>query len=80
MGESVLCFCPEMADNEPQNSVCRFAALLGLFLLLEVFGDDDSEIPLLIYCWQLLIGFVIVALQVIVTDVHHRRFINIEIH
>ena len=39
---------------------------------LEVFSDDDSEIPLLICCWQLLIGHVIVALHVVVSDVHHK--------
>ena len=75
-------FVPEIADNKPQYSVGRFAAFLGLCLPLEVFGDDDSQIPLLICCRQLLIGHVIVALHVVVCDVHHRtlNFINIEIH
>ena len=58
--------------DEPQYSVGRFAALLGLILPLEVFGDDDSEIPLLICCRQLLIGHVIAALHVVVSDVHHK--------
>ena len=49
-------------------------------LLLEVFGDDDSQILLLICCRQLLIGHVIVALHVVVSDVYHRTFINIETH
>ena len=35
-------FVPEIAGNEPQYSVCRFAAFLCLFLPLEVFGDADS--------------------------------------
>ena len=51
-----------------------------MFLPLEVFGDDDSQIPLLICCRQLLILHVIVALHVVLSDVHHRIFINIEIH
>ena len=61
-------------------SVGRFAASLCLFWPLEVFGDDDSQIPLLICCRQLLIGHVIIALYVVVSAVHHRTFINIEIH
>ena len=54
--------------------------LFSLFLSLEVFGDDDSLIPLPSYCRQLLIGYVIVALHVVVSDVLHRTFINIEIN
>ena len=43
MGGSVLCFCtPEIAGNKPQYSVGFFAAILCLFLPLEVCGDDDS--------------------------------------
>ena len=43
IGGSVLCFCiPEIAGNESQYSVSRFAAFLCLFLKFEVFGDDDS--------------------------------------
>ena len=73
-------FVPEIAGNEPQYSVGRFAAFLCLFSPLEVFGDNDSEIPLLIFCRQLLIGHVIVALHVVMSDVHHRTFIYIETH
>ena len=81
MGGPVLFFVPEIAGNEPQYSVGCFATFIGLFLPLEVFGDDDSQIiPLLICCRQLLIGHVIVALHVVVSDVHHRTCINIEIH
>ena len=36
-------FVPEIAGNEPQYSVGCFAAFLGLFLPLEVFGDDDPR-------------------------------------
>ena len=43
-------------------------------------GDDDSLIPLLTCCWQMLIGHVIVALDVVVSDVHQRTFIYIETH
>ena len=75
MGGSVLCFCTEIEGNESQYSVGRFAAFLCLFLPLEVFGDDDSKIPLLICCRQLLIGNVIVALHVVVSNVHHRTVI-----
>ena len=42
MGGTVLCFLPEIAGNEPQYSVGRFAAFLCLFLPLEDFSDDDS--------------------------------------
>ena len=35
-------FVPEIAGNEPQYSVDRFAAFQCLFLQLEVFGDDHS--------------------------------------
>ena len=35
-------FVSEIAGNEPQQAVGRFAAFLCLFLSLEVFGDDDS--------------------------------------
>ena len=73
-------FVPEIAGNELLYSVGRFAASLCLFLPLEVFGDDDFHIPLSTCCRQLLIGHVIVALHVVVSDVHHRTFINIEIH
>ena len=59
-------------------------AVLGLFsvcfLLLEVFGDGNSKISLLICFRQLLIGHAIVALHVVVSDVNLRIFINIEIH
>ena len=41
---------------------------------------DDSQNPLLICCRQLWMGHVIVALRVVVLDVHHITFINIEIH
>ena len=58
MGGSVFVFVPEIAGNESQYSVGRFAAFLCLFLSLEVFGDDDSHIPLLTCCRQLLIGHV----------------------
>ena len=71
---------PEIEGNEPQCSVGRFADFLCLFVPLEVFGDDDSYIPLLVYGQQLLIGHVIVAFHVIVSDVHHRTFIDIETH
>ena len=73
-------FVPEIVGNEPQYSVGRFAPLLTLFLPLEVSGDDDSYIPLFICCQKLLIGHVIVALHVVVSDVHHRTFIYIETH
>ena len=73
-------FVPEIAVNEPQYSVGHFADFICSFLLLEVFGDYDSQIQLLICCQQLLIGHVIVALHVVASDVHHRTFINIEIH
>ena len=63
---------PEITGNEHQYSVGRFAAFFFLFLPLEVFCDDDSLIPL-------LIGYVIVALRVVVSDVYYRTFINIEI-
>ena len=66
------------AGKEPQYSVFRFTVFLCLFLPLEVFGDDDSYIPLLICRRELLIGHVIVALHVVVSDVHHRTFIYIE--
>ena len=78
--DQFLVFLPVIAGNEPQYSVGRFAAFLCLFLPLEVFGDDDSQIPLLICSRQLLIGHVIVAFHVVVSDVHHRTVINIEIH
>ena len=83
MGGSVLLFfVPEIKGNEPQYSVGRVAAFLCLFLPPEVFGDDDSKFPLLIWCQQLLIGHVIVsfAWHVVVSDVHHRTFIYIETH
>ena len=70
----------KLKGNAPQDSVGRFAVFLCLFLPLAVFFDDDSKIPLLICCRQLLIGHVTVALHVAVPDVHHRTFINIEIH
>ena len=62
MEDQFFVFVPEIAANEPQYSVGRFAAFLCLFLPLEVFGDDDSLIALLICCQQLLIGHVIVVL------------------
>ena len=71
-------FVPEIEGNEPEYSVGRFAAFLCLFWPLEVFGDDDSYIPLLICCLQLLIGHVMVALHVVVSDVHHITFIYIK--
>ena len=80
MGISVIFFVPEIAGNKPQYSVGCFAAFLGLFLPLEVFGDDDSSILLLICCRQLLIGHVIVAFHVVVSDVHQRTCICIETH
>ena len=80
IGGSVLCLLPEIVGNEPQYSVGRFAAFLSLFLPLEVFGDVDSKISLLICCRQLLIRHVIVALHVVVSDVHHRTFIYIRTH
>ena len=42
MGGQFFVFVPEIAGNKPQYSVGCFAAFLGLFLPLEVFGDDDS--------------------------------------
>ena len=69
-------FVPEIAGNEPLYSVCRVVAFLCVFLPLQIFGHDDSQIPLLICCRQLLIGHVIVASQVVVSDVHHRTLIN----
>ena len=59
IGDQFFVFVPEIADNEPQYSVGCYTAFLCLFLPLEVFGDDDSQIPLLICCRQLLIGHVI---------------------
>ena len=38
---SSLFFVPEISGNEPQYFISRFAAVLSLFLPLEVFGDDD---------------------------------------
>ena len=73
-------FVPEIEGNEPQYSVGHFAAFICLFLPLEFFDDDDSLIPLLICCWQLLIGHVIIALHAVVSDVHHRTLIYIETH
>ena len=35
---------------------------VGLLLPLEVFGDDESQIPLLLCCVQLLIGHVIIII------------------
>ena len=57
-------------------------AVLQLFsaYFCQVFCDDDSKSSLLICCRQLLIEHVIVSLHVVVSDVHHRTFINIEIH
>ena len=66
--------------NEPQYSVGHFEAFRCSFLSLEVFGDDDSQIPLLICSRQLLIGHVIVALHVVVSDVHETKFIYMETH
>ena len=42
MGGSIIFFAPEIAGNEPQYSVGRFAAFLCLFSVLEVFRNDDS--------------------------------------
>ena len=77
--EQFFVIVAEIADNEPQYSVARFAAFPCLFLPHEVFCDD-SYIPLLICCRQLLIGHVTVALHVVVSDVQIRTFISIEIH
>ena len=63
----------------PSTPLAVLRLFLGLVFPLEGFGDDDSQIPLLICCQQLLIGHVLVALHVIVSDVHHRTIINIEI-
>ena len=62
------------------NSVAVFAAFLRLFLPLEVIGDDDSLIPMSVCCRLLLIGHVILAVDVVVSDLHHRTFIYIETH
>ena len=76
MGECHF-FVPEISGNEPQYSVGHFAAFLCLFFTPEVFGDDDSQIPKLICCRQLLIGHALLALYVVVSHVHHRTFLNI---
>ena len=77
MGNQFFVMVPEIACNESQNAVGRFAAFLCSFLTLEVFGDDDSYIPLLICCRQ---PHAIVALHVVMSDVYHRTFIFIETH
>ena len=73
-------FVPEIAGNEPQYSVGCLVVFLCLFLPLEVFGDDNSLIPLLFCCRQMLIGHVMVAAHIVVSDVHHITFIYIETH
>ena len=72
-------FIPTIEGNVPQFSVGCFAAFPVCFFALEVF-DDDSKISLLICSLRLLIEHVIAAMHVLVTDVHHTTFINIEIH
>ena len=64
----------------------KHSTLLTVLQLLSVyfdhlskfFGDDDSLIPLLICCRQLLIIHVLFALHVVVSDVHHKTFMDIE--
>ena len=59
----------------PCSTLRAVLQLFSVFLPLQVCSDDASQIPLLICCWQLLIGLVIVTFHVIVSDVHHRTLI-----
>ena len=70
----------EIASNESEYSIGGFATFLCLLLPLEVFGDNDSKISLLFSCWQLLVGYGVVAIYIVVSNVHHCTFVNIKFH
>ena len=69
-----------IAGNESEYSIGSFAAFLCLRLPLLVFDDDDSEISLLFSYWQLLVGHGVVAIYIVVSNVHHCAFANIKFH
>ena len=64
--------------NTPRDMNSSFADFLCLLLPLEVFGDDDSKISLLFSYWQLLVGHGVVAIYIVVSNVHHCAFVNIK--
>ena len=70
----------EIAGNESKYSIGGFAIFLVLLLPLKVFGDNDSKISLLFSYWQLLVGHGVVAIYIVVSNVHHCIFVNIKFH
>ena len=70
----------EISGNEIKYSSGGFPTFLCLLLPLKVFGDNDSKISLLFSYWHLLVGHGVVAIYVLVSNVHQCTFVNIEFH
>ena len=70
----------EIAGNESEYSIGGFASSLCLLLPLNIFCDNDSKISLLFSYWQLLVGHGVVAIYIVVSNVHHCTFVNIKFH
>ena len=77
---SVLVLVLAIAGNESKYSIAGFATFLCLLLPLKVFGDNDSKISLFFSYWQLLVGHGVVAIYIVVTNVHHCTFVNIKFY
>ena len=69
-----------IVGNESECSIGSFPAFLRLLLLLEVYSDYDYKISLLFSYWQLLVGHGVVAIYIVVSNVHHCSFLNINLH
>ena len=69
---------PEIAAMDTSNLMTVLRHFSVCFCYFDVFRDDDSQILLFTCCQKLLNGHVIVCLHVVVSDVLHGTFINIE--
>ena len=72
----------EISGIESEYPIGSFAAFLCLLLPLEVFGGNDSKISLLFSYWKVLVGHGVVAIYIVVSNVHHCicAFPNIKLH
>ena len=70
----------EISGNEYEYPIDGFATFFCLLLPFKAFGDNDSKISLLFSYWQLLVGHDVVAIYIVVSNVHYCTFINIKFH